>query len=133
MIFRWALITAAIASAALNAQPRSGGSWQTYGGDKAFTRYSPLDQISRENVKNLHVVWQRPAVDPQIMDKFPDLTPSNYFRGTPIVIDGVLYAPDGVGLVEAFDTATGRTKWVQQPVEPTLKEAAGQRTRGVAY
>ncbi len=133
MIFRWALITAAIASAALNAQPRSGGGWQTYGGDKAFTRYSPLDQINRENVKNLHVVWRRPAVDPQIMDEFPDLTPSNYFRGTPVVIDGVLYAPDGVGLVEAFDAATGRTKWVQQPVEPTLREAAGQSTRGVAY
>ena len=59
MIFRWALITAAIASAPLNAQPRPGGGWQTYGGDKAFTRYSPLDQINRENVKNLHVVWQR--------------------------------------------------------------------------
>ena len=79
------------------------------------------------------MVWGRAAVDPQITDKFPDLSPSNYFRGTPIMIDGVLYAPDGVGLVEAFDAATGKTKWVQQPVEPTLKEAAGQSTRGVAY
>ena len=72
-------------------------------------------------------------MDPQITDKFPDLVSSNYFRGTPIIIDGVLYAPDGVGLIEAFDAATGQTKWVQQPVEPTLKEAAGQSTRGVAY
>jgi len=38
-----------------------------------------------------------------------------------------------VGLVEAFDPATGQTKWVQQPVEPTLREASGQSTRGVAY
>jgi quinoprotein glucose dehydrogenase len=72
-------------------------------------------------------------VDPVIMDKFPDLSPSNYFRGTPVMINGVLYSPNGVGLIEAFDAGSGKTKWVQQPVEPTLKEAAGQSTRGVAY
>jgi quinoprotein glucose dehydrogenase len=118
----------------IGAQQKAGaGGWHTYGGDKAFTRYSPLDQINRDNVKNLQFVWHRSAVDLQLMDKFPDLSAPNYFRGTPIMVDGVLYAPDGVGLVEAFDAATGQTKWVQQPVEPTLKEAAGQSTRGVAY
>jgi quinoprotein glucose dehydrogenase len=84
-------------------------------------------------VKNLQVVWRRPAVDPQLLAKFPDLIAPNYFRGTPIMIDGMLYGPNGVGLVEAFDAATGQTKWVQQPVEPTLREAAGESTRGVAY
>ena len=107
--------------------------WSSYGGDKGFTRYSPLDQINRDNVKELRVVWRRQALDPQISEKFPDLVSSNYFRGTPVIVNGVLYAPDGVGLVEAFDATTGKTKWVQQPVEPTLKEAAGQSTRGVAY
>lgn len=114
-------------------QGAAGGEWRSYGGDKAFTRYSPLDQINRDNVKNLKVAWSRPAVDPLIKDKFPDLSPSNYFRGTPVMIDGVLYAPNGVGLIEAFDARTGATKWVQQPVEPTLKEASGQSTRGVSY
>jgi glucose dehydrogenase len=109
------------------------GEWFTYGGDKTWDRYSPLDQINAQNVKDLTMVWSRPAVDPTIKDKFPDIVPSNYFRGTPIMIDGVLYAPDGVGLVEAFNAATGETKWVQQPVEPTLREAAGQSTRGVAF
>ncbi len=107
--------------------------WSSYGGDKGFTRYSPLDQINRDNVKELRVVWRRQALDPQISEKFPDLVSSNYFRGTPVIVNGVLYAPDGVGLIEAFDATTGKTKWVQQPVEPTLKEAAGQSTRGVAY
>lgn len=109
------------------------GEWSTYGGDKTWDRYSPLDQINAANVKDLTMVWNRPAVDPLIKNKFPDVGPSNYFRGTPIMIDGVLYAPDGLGLVEAFDASTGETKWVQQPVEPTLREAAGQSTRGVAY
>jgi quinoprotein glucose dehydrogenase len=128
------IVFAAISCSILIAQSDStAGEWRTYGGDKGFNRYSALGQINRDNVKNLGIVWGRPAVDPQIKDKFPDLSPSNYFRGTPIVIDGVLYAPDGVGLVEAFDAVTGRTQWVQQPVEPTLKEASAESTRGVAY
>ena len=84
--------------------------WSSYGGDKGFTRYSPLDQINRDNVKNLQVVWHRPRVDLELKDKFPDLTPSNYFRGTPIIVDGVLFAPNGVGLVEAFDAAHGKNE-----------------------
>jgi glucose dehydrogenase len=124
------ILLGSILSAQSNPAP---GDWPSYGGDKGFNRYSPLDQINRDNAKNLRIVWGRPAVDPQIKEKFPDLSPSNYFRGTPITIDGVLYAPNGVGLVEAFDAVTGRTKWVQQPVEPTLKEASAGSTRGVAY
>jgi glucose dehydrogenase len=109
------------------------GEWRSYGGEKSFERYSPLSQINRDNVATLKVAWTRPAIDPLIKDKFPDLTSANYFRGTPVMVNGVLYAPDGVGLVEAFDAAGGKTKWVQQPVEATMKEAAGQSTRGVAY
>jgi len=114
-------------------RPSAAGEWTVYGGGKSFQRYSPLDQIRRENLKNLQVLWNRPAVDPTLKNQFPDLSPSNYFRGTPIAVNGVLYAPNGVGLVEAFDGSTGQTKWVQQPIEPTLKEASGQSTRGVAY
>ncbi|HTR37611.1 MAG TPA: PQQ-binding-like beta-propeller repeat protein [Bryobacteraceae bacterium] len=122
-----------IVSAAGQQNVDSARGWISYGGDKGFSRYSPLDQINRDTVKNLRVVWRRPALDPQITEKFPDLVSSNYFRGTPIIVNGMLIAPDGVGLIEAFDAATGQTKWVQQPVEPTLQEAAGQSTRGVAY
>ena len=32
------------------------GEWRYYGGDKAFTRYSPLDQIDRNTVKNLRIL-----------------------------------------------------------------------------
>src|ERR1700722_15633931 len=131
-LVRAVVLTVSIGMVSAQQNPAS-SEWRTYGADKAFTRYSALDQINRENVKNLQVVWTRAAVDPLIKDKFPDLSPSHYFRGTPIMIDGVLYAPNAVGLIEAFDAGTGKTAWVQQPVEPTLKEAAGQSTRGVAY
>jgi hypothetical protein len=79
------------------AQQSAAGEWRSDGGDKGFTRYSPLDRINRDNVASLRPVWRRPSIDPQLLEKYPDLVASNYFRGTPIMIDGALYAalPDG--------------------------------------
>ncbi len=106
--------------------------WRHYTGDQAVTKYSPLDQINRENVTELRVVWHRPAVDTRFTEAFPELTFSPNLRATPIFIDGVLYAPNAVGLVEAFDPATGTTLWVQEPTEGGLQGVTGQSTRGVA-
>src|SRR5687767_11780662 len=33
------------------------GEWRAYGAVEGSTRYSPLDQITRENVKGLQVAW----------------------------------------------------------------------------
>src|SRR5688572_2297801 len=33
------------------------GEWRAYSAEEASTRYSPLDQITRDNVKNLEVAW----------------------------------------------------------------------------
>jgi quinoprotein glucose dehydrogenase len=114
---RLILIGAAVASSSTAQSASAPGEWLSYGGEKSFDRYSPLAQINRGNVSKLGIVWARPAVDPVIKDKYPDVSPSTYFRSTPIMVNGTLYAPNGVGLVEAFDAATGITKWVQQPLE----------------
>jgi quinoprotein glucose dehydrogenase len=107
--------------------------WAYFGGDKAFTRYAPLDQITRDNVDDLRILWRRPAVDAALMESFPRLNVSDNLRATPILIDGVLYAPNGVGLVEAFHPATGETLWVQEPYAPTMEEASGRSSRGLDY
>jgi glucose dehydrogenase len=135
MIMNTYAVRATLAAALLlgTALPAAAQEWTYYGGSKAFDRYSPLSQIDRKTVAQLKVQWTRPAIDPLITAKFPDLVGSPYFRGTPIMIGGTLYAPDAVGLVEAFDAATGRTVWVQQPFANTMKEAAGISTRGVDY
>jgi glucose dehydrogenase len=113
---------------------KDSGEWRYFGGSKHLDRYSPLSQINRDNVSRLGVAWTRPGMDAALTRQFPDLiSPSYYLRGTPIMIDGVLYAPNAVGLVEAFDPATGKTLWVQQPFAATLKEAAGVSTRGVDF
>src|SRR5678816_3782740 len=33
------------------------GEWRAYAAEEASTKYSPLDQITRDNVKNLEVAW----------------------------------------------------------------------------
>lgn len=127
-------VALALGSFAPSAQEDSAyGDWRYFSGDKGAKRYSGLDQITTENVKNLRVVWRRPAVDPELRQTFPDTEPSNYLRATPIEVDGVLYAPNALGLLEAFDAATGASIWKQEPFAWTLKEAAGQSTRGVDY
>lgn len=111
-------------------QSQAAREWRYYGGDHAFTRYSPLDQINRDNVKNVKIAWRRAAVNPALTSAFPDLKVNGYLKSTPIVIDGVVYTQDAHGLVTAFDGATGKTIWEQ---EAPKEEAAGDPTRGLDY
>ena len=52
-----------------------GGNWNYYGGDAGSTKYSPLDQINAENVKNLQIAWRwksdnfGPRPDPCLVEK----------------------------------------------------------------
>ena len=108
------------------------GEWRSYSGDPGSTKYAPLDQINRTNVKSLRIAWRRPAVDPLLAGKDPKLQVPNNFRATPLMIGGVLYSPNGVGLVEAFDPGTGKTIWIQEP-PPRPDALRGTSTRGVGY
>ena len=60
--------------------------------------HSPLDQIDRDNVADLRLVWTR-ALGPGIQE------------GTPLVYDGIMYFPNPSDLVQAFDAATGDLIW----------------------
>src|SRR3984957_10658842 len=128
--FGWLTITFAIGA---KDKPSNDGEWRAFGSDLSFTRYSPLDKINASNVKNLRIVWRRSAVDARFTEKFQDPYVGEYLRRTPIMVNGVLYSLDGVGFVEAFEAKTGKTLWVQTPLPASLKEAAGQSTRGAAY
>src|SRR5580765_934158 len=109
------------------------GEWRSSGGDSTYKRYSPLAQITRDNVKNLRVVWRRPALDPALKEQFPKLRTNNYLRATPTMIGGVLYAPDTTGLVQAFEATTGQLIWRQAPVPDMADEASASSTRGVDF
>ena len=109
------------------------GEWHAYGADNGATKYSPLDQINADNVDDLRIAWTRRTVDQSILDVVPDLGYGNGNRATPLMVDGILYAPNAVGLVEAFNPGTGETVWVQQPYDNDPRSYRGAGTRGVAY
>ncbi len=127
------VLAGSVVAGAQDAGPAASGEWHYYGGDKGFTRYSPLDQINLDNVGDLEILWRRPKVDPQLRQAFPDLAINDNLRSTPIMVGGVLYAPNGVGLVEAFDAGTGKTVWEQEPFDSTPEGMSGSSSRGLDY
>jgi quinoprotein glucose dehydrogenase len=125
-----AFLVSSSASAQLGAV---GGQWRAYSGDPGSTKYSPLDQIDASNAARLRIAWRRPAVDASITRQAPELRYGASFRASPLMIDGVLYAPNGIGFVEAFDAGTGATLWVEAPLDEGPNRYAGTVTRGVGY
>ena len=118
---------------AVEAQPRQ-GEWRHYSGDNGAKKYAPLDQINRTNVASLRIAWRRPQVAAEFLAANPKLRLSNNYRSTPIMVGGVLYATNAVGLVEAFDPATGRTVWTQQSAgEESGNPGLGGALRAVAF
>ena len=129
-----AALVAALHGAVAAAQTgAAGGEWRHYGGDNAASRYTPLDQINESNVARLQIAWRRPALDAAVLAQSPQMRAGGSFRGTPLMIDGVLYAPNATGFVEAFDPGTGGTLWVEPPMEPGANGYRGASTRGIAY
>jgi quinoprotein glucose dehydrogenase len=90
------------------------GEWLTHGGTNANARYSPLDQITRDNVRGLRIAWRWTSPDEELMTRQPSIgTWLN--QATPLMIGGVLYVSTSVSQVAALDAASGRTLWVHDP------------------
>ncbi|HYZ24801.1 MAG TPA: PQQ-dependent dehydrogenase, methanol/ethanol family [Rhodopila sp.] len=89
------------------------GNWLTHHRDYSAQRFSPLAQINRGNVKNLHVAWtlQLGGIEGGGIWSHGGL------EGTPIVQDGIMYATDGWGSVYKIDTHGGEGKliWKMDP------------------
>src|SRR5215468_9619531 len=104
------------------------GEWRVYGAENGSTHYSPLDQINRDNIKDLRVawVWKSDSLVPN---------PQAGSETTPIMVNGVLYfSMDQKRFIVAADAATGETIWTYRPVEGARYEAAPRKVhRGVSY
>src|SRR5215471_2124932 len=75
--------------------------WPTYAADLAGTRYRPLDQINASNFNDLEIAWRIKT------DNFGN-RPEYKLEGTPLMVNGVLYATAGSRrAVIALDPATG--------------------------
>jgi quinoprotein glucose dehydrogenase len=90
------------------------GEWRHYAGDAAATRYSPLDQIHRDNVARLRVAWRWASPDAAIVAANPLARPGAY-QDTPLMVKGVLYTATSLGQFAAIDPGSGRTIWTYDP------------------
>jgi quinoprotein glucose dehydrogenase len=82
--------------------------WPYYGRDAGGSRWSPLSQIDRANVRQLRVAWQfRTGELGQDALQGDNLT----FEATPVLWGGTLYISTGFGAAFAVDAANGREVW----------------------
>jgi len=89
------------------------GQWRHYAGDPGSTKYSALDQITKDNVAKLAVAWRWTSPDEEVrIFKFP--VPFVY-EATPLYVDGTLYTSTSFCQVAAIDPATGKTRWKYDP------------------
>jgi len=105
-----------------------GGNWISYGGDRGGTRYSPLDQVNRDNVADLEVAWTWKS------DNFSETEYRNI--STPLMVDGILYFTAGNRRnVVAVEGDTGHTLWMWRMDEGERWERAPRRNsgRGVSW
>lgn len=91
------------------------GDWPTYGRTLQMTRYSPLTQITPDNVGNLRLAWSR------------SLSTVFTAEGSAIEYKGILYvsSPDQIW---AFDATNGDQVWTQKV--KLDKNASGTTMRG---
>lgn len=100
------------------------GDWLHWGNDQGGSRFSPLDQITPDNVKGLKVAWTA-DLGRAPGDKLSSL------EVTPLKVGDTLYACTPYSTVVALDAETGRRRWTHN--EPDSGKAISRFCRGVAY
>jgi quinoprotein glucose dehydrogenase len=121
------------------------GEWRYLNADPQSTRYSPLDQITRDNFKDLKIAWRwKPAIGPApsslggTAQGNGDPTLAMYkSEATPVMAGGVVYtAAGGQRVVAAIDAASGRQLWMWSGMDEGGRDRKAPRRnagRGVAY
>ncbi|HZW66866.1 MAG TPA: PQQ-binding-like beta-propeller repeat protein [Hanamia sp.] len=98
-------------------QKENYNTWQVYGGNKENNHYSSLTQIDTGNVSNLKVAWTYHTNDADSMTQI---------QVNSIVVDSLLYAVSPKLKLFALDAATGKQKWLFDP----LADSSGKKIEG---
>jgi quinohemoprotein ethanol dehydrogenase len=98
--------------ARIAAADREPGNWMSHGRTYSEERYSPLTQITTENVSELGLAWSY------------ELRAPRGAEATPIVVDGIMYVTSAWSIVHALDAATGQELWVYDPEVPHERGAS---------
>ncbi|MHB0776157.1 glucose/quinate/shikimate family membrane-bound PQQ-dependent dehydrogenase [Halomonas sp. WWR20] len=105
------------------------GDWPAYGRTGFGQRYSPLDEITPENVDRLEVAWTYHTGD---IRGEGDPTETTY-EVTPLKVDDTLYLCTPHNLAIALDADTGEERWRFDPEVAKNINRQHQTCRGVSY
>ncbi|MDV4178957.1 glucose/quinate/shikimate family membrane-bound PQQ-dependent dehydrogenase [Rhizobium brockwellii] len=116
------------------ANPAFGGSvpdgeWHQYGRTPFGQRYSPLDQITAENVSTLKEAWRYQTGDV----KRPDDVGETTYQVTPLKVKDTLYLCTPHNWAIALDAKTGKEKWKYDANSGMNPDRQHQTCRGVTY
>lgn len=79
------------------------GNWLAHGRTYDEQRFSPLDQITADNIGELSLAWST------------DTYTTRGLEATPIVVDGVMYLSLNWGITIAVDAKSGEELWRFDP------------------
>src|SRR5882724_7882149 len=116
-------VTSAVDGNSIKANAATSKDWPTTGLDYAETRFSKLNQITTDNVKNLGLMWSY------------NLESLRGVEATPLVVDGIMYVTASWSVVHAVDARTGKRIWSYDPGvnrEQGYKGCCDVVNRGVA-
>jgi quinoprotein glucose dehydrogenase len=110
------------------------GQWREYAGDTRGLKYSPLDRINKNNIKDLEVAWRWASADRDYQIANPTMRSTRH-EDTPLMVNGTLYTVTPLGMVAALDPGTGQQRWLYDPeVYKAGKPGnSGFIHRGLAY
>jgi quinoprotein glucose dehydrogenase len=105
------------------------GEWHQYGRTPFGQRFSPLDQITVQNVSGLQVAWQYRTGDVRLPEDVGETT----YQVTPLKVGNSLYLCTPHNWAIALDATTGREKWKFDPNAGLNPDRQHQTCRGVTY
>src|SRR3954469_16533810 len=106
--------------------------WEHWGGDRGGSRFSPLNQITPDNVGNLVRAWEFSTGD--LDRRAPELMKRTKFQATPLLVEDSLIFCSPFNEVIALDPGSGVQKWRYDPKISTSQRPANRyNCRGVAY
>ncbi|MBB4574030.1 glucose/quinate/shikimate family membrane-bound PQQ-dependent dehydrogenase [Rhizobium lentis] len=116
------------------ASPAFGGSvpdgeWHQYGRTPFGQRYSPLDQITTENVATLKEAWRYQTGDVKRPEDISETT----YQVTPLKVKDTLYLCTPHNWAIALDAKTGKEKWKYDANSGMNPNRQHQTCRGVTY
>jgi quinoprotein glucose dehydrogenase len=125
-------IICVLVSAALPLVAQQGaknGEWRSYAAEPGSTKYSPLDQINKDNAKDLRIAWRFRSDN---LGPRPDFN----MQSVPLVVGDTMYVQAGIRrAVVALNPTTGEMLWMWRMDEGKRGAAAPRQGsgRGLAY